>query len=54
MQTFLSTPKFDKQYIYKDPQNTFHKFTNAFTYYKMALLGSPSLDKKVICEECNN
>ncbi|RIB24911.1 hypothetical protein C2G38_2167286 [Gigaspora rosea] len=50
---FFSTPNFNKKYIYKDPQNIFYKFTNAFAYYKMASLGSPTLDKKALYEECN-
>jgi hypothetical protein len=54
MQTFLSTPKFDKQYVYKNPQNIFHNFTNAFSYYKMVSTGSPHPDKKTLCEESNN
>ena len=53
MQTFLSVPKFDKQYIYKKPQNIFEEFTNAFAFHKMASTGIPFPSKKGLCEESN-
>ena len=53
MQTFLSTPKFNKQYVYKNPRNTYQKFVNAFAFYKMALTGSSCSDKETICQESN-
>jgi hypothetical protein len=53
MQTFLSSPKFDKKYIYKNPTNMFEKFTNAFVYYKIVSTGTPDANKKALCEESN-
>jgi len=53
MQTFLSIPKFNKQYVYKNPRNTYQKFVNAFAFYKMASIGSSCPDKEKICQESN-
>jgi len=53
MQMFLSTPKFNKQYVYKNPKNTYQEFVNAFAFYKMTSTGSPRPDKETICQESN-
>jgi len=51
MQKFLATPKYNKNYIYKNPTTLHQKFTNAFTYYYMIKIGNPICKKSDVCTE---
>ncbi|CAB5372214.1 unnamed protein product [Rhizophagus irregularis] len=54
MQTFLTTPKYNKFYIYKTPINQHQKFCNAFGYYFMVNAKNPVYPKLSLCTECTN
>src|SRR4051812_21962465 len=54
MQTFLTTPKYNKFYIYKIPINQHKKFCNAFGYYCMVNARNPIYPKISLCTECTN
>ena len=53
MQTFLTSPKFDKKYIYKNPTQLYHKFCNAWAYQKMIELLNPKPQKEQLLEQAN-
>jgi hypothetical protein len=54
MQAFLTTPKYNKFYIYKTPTNQHQKFCNAFGYYRMVNIGNPVYPKISLCTECTD
>ncbi|CAB4401573.1 unnamed protein product [Rhizophagus irregularis] len=54
MQTFLTTPKYNKFYIYKTPINQHQRFCNAFGYYFMVNAKNPVYPKLSLCTECTN
>ncbi|CAB4487247.1 unnamed protein product [Rhizophagus irregularis] len=54
MQTFLTTPKYNKFYIYKTPTNQHQRFCNAFGYYQMVNARNPAYPKISLCTECTN
>ncbi|CAG8632443.1 34373_t:CDS:2, partial [Racocetra persica] len=51
MQTFLSAPKFNKKYVYSNPENTYQHFVNAYAFYKMASTGILDANKSELCKE---
>ncbi|CAB4425497.1 unnamed protein product [Rhizophagus irregularis] len=53
MQTFLTSPKFEKKYLYKSPTLLYHEFCNAWAYQKMVKLSNPNLPKQQLLEEAN-
>jgi hypothetical protein len=54
MQAFLTTPKYNKFYIYKTPTSQYQKFCNAFGYHRMVNTRNPTYPKVSLCTECNN
>ncbi|PKY55209.1 hypothetical protein RhiirA4_474525 [Rhizophagus irregularis] len=54
MQTFLTTPKYNKFYIYKTPTSQYQRFCNAFGYYRMVNTKNPMYPKVGLCIECSN
>ncbi|GBC47991.2 uncharacterized protein LOC106141435 [Rhizophagus irregularis DAOM 181602=DAOM 197198] len=52
--TFLTTPKYNKFYIYKTPTNQHQRFCNAFGYYQMVNARNPAYPKISLCTECTN
>jgi len=52
MQAFLTTPKYNKFYIYKTPTNQHQRFCNAFGYSHMVNTGNPAYQKLSLCTEC--
>jgi hypothetical protein len=54
MQAFLTTPKYNKFYIYKTPTSQYQRFCNAFGYYCMVNTRNPTYPKVSLCTECNN
>ena len=52
MQAFLTTPKYNKFYIYKTPTNQHQRFCNAFGYSRMVNTGNPAYQKLSLCTEC--
>ncbi|GBB92221.1 hypothetical protein RclHR1_19880001 [Rhizophagus clarus] len=54
MQVFLTTPKYNKIYIYKTPTSQYQKFYNAFEYYRMVNTGNPAYPKVSLCTKCTN
>src|SRR5439155_14403847 len=52
MQAFLTTPKYNKFYIYKTPTNQHQKFCNAFRYSHMVNTGNLAYQKPSLCTEC--
>ena len=54
MQSFLSTPSFPKSLIYKNPNNTYQRYCNAYTYAYLVRSGTPMLqNKENLLKECN-
>ncbi|GES87572.1 hypothetical protein GLOIN_2v1766467 [Rhizophagus clarus] len=53
MQTFLTSPKFEKKYLYKNPTLLYHEFCNAWAYQKMIELSNPNPQKQQLLEEAN-
>ncbi|PKC07250.1 hypothetical protein RhiirA5_500808 [Rhizophagus irregularis] len=54
MQAFLTTPKYNKFYIYKTPTTPYQRFCNAFGYHRMVNTRNPAYPKISLCIECNN
>ncbi|CAB4489434.1 unnamed protein product [Rhizophagus irregularis] len=54
MQVFLTTPKYNKFYIYKTPTTPYQRFCNAFGYHRMVNTRNPAYPKISLCIECNN
>ena len=54
MQAFLTTPKYNKIYIYKTPTSQYQRFCNAFGYHHMVNTKNPAYLKVSLCTECNN
>ncbi|CAG8833162.1 7558_t:CDS:2, partial [Cetraspora pellucida] len=48
-----TTLEYNKQYIYKSPQNQYQWFCNAFAYGLMIITEDPIYPKKLACEESN-
>jgi hypothetical protein len=53
MQTFLTSPKFEKKYLYKNLTLLYHEFCNAWAYQKMIELSNPNQPKQQLLEEAN-
>ena len=53
MQTFLTSPKFEKKYLYKNPTLLYHEFCNAWAYQKMIKLLNVNLPKQQLLEQAN-
>ena len=53
MQTFLTSPKFDKTYLYKNPTHLYHEFCNAWAYHKIVELSNPNPPKQQLMEQAN-
>ncbi|CAB4475417.1 unnamed protein product [Rhizophagus irregularis] len=51
MQTFLTTLKYNKFYIYKTPINQHQRFCNAFRYYFIVNAKNPVYPKLSLCTE---
>ena len=54
MQAFLTTPKYNKFYIYKTPTNQHQRFCNAFGYQRMVDAKNPVYPKVSLCTECTD
>ena len=52
MQSFLTAPKFNKVFFYKEPQDLYQEFCNAFAYYKQAVLCDPKPNRQKLMQEC--
>ncbi|CAB4464998.1 unnamed protein product [Rhizophagus irregularis] len=52
MQSFLKAPNFSKTFFYKQPQNKYQEFCNAYAYYKQATLCDPKLNREKLSQEC--
>ena len=51
MQKFLTTPKYNKNYIYINPTTLHQQFTNAYAYHCMVKTGNPTYKKSDLCVE---
>lgn len=49
MQTFLTTPKYNKFYIYKTPTSQYQRFCNAFGYHRIVNTKNPMFLKVSLC-----
>lgn len=54
MQTFLTTPKYNKFYIYKTPTSQYQRFCNAFGYHCMVNTRNPAYPRVSLCTEYTN
>jgi hypothetical protein len=52
MQSFLKIPSFSKIFFYKQPQDKYQEFCNAYAYYKQAILCNPKPNRQKIMQEC--
>ena len=52
MQSFLKAPNFNKNFFYKQPQDKYQEFCNAYAYYKQAILCDPKPIRQRIMQEC--
>ena len=52
MQSFLKAPNFSKNFFYKQPQDKYQEFCNAYAYYKQAILCDPKPNRQRIMQEC--
>jgi hypothetical protein len=52
MQSFLKAPNFNKKFFYKQSQNKYQEFCNAYAYYKQATLCDSQLNRQKLSEEC--
>src|SRR3954469_15588477 len=52
MQSFLKLPHFNKNFFYKQPQDRYQEFCNAYAYYKQATLCDPKLNRQKLIEDC--
>src|SRR5688572_28926602 len=52
MQSFLKAPNFNKNFFYKQPQNKYQEFCNAYAYYKQATLCDPKPNREKLLQEC--
>ncbi|CAG8531190.1 7793_t:CDS:2 [Dentiscutata erythropus] len=53
MQSFLSTPNFNKTFFYKEPQTLYKQFCNAFAYYKQVSLCNLNPNRQQLIKDCN-
>ncbi|RIB23373.1 hypothetical protein C2G38_2171501 [Gigaspora rosea] len=54
MQTFLSTPSYNKKYIFKNPTNLYEKFCNAYVYKLAVSIGNPSPNAQTVFANAQN
>jgi hypothetical protein len=52
MQSFLKAPNFDRKFFFKQPQNKYQEFCNAYAYYKQASLCDPNPNREKLLQEC--
>jgi hypothetical protein len=52
MQSFLKIPSFSKNFFYKQPQDKYQEFCNAYAYYKQVILCNPKPNRQKIMQEC--
>ncbi|CAB4383122.1 unnamed protein product [Rhizophagus irregularis] len=52
MQAFLTTPKYNKFYIYKTPTSQYQRFCNAFGYHSIVNIRNPTYPKVSLYAEC--
>ncbi|CAB4425447.1 unnamed protein product [Rhizophagus irregularis] len=52
MQSFLKAPNFSKTFFYKQPQNKYQDFCNAYAYYKQVILCDPNPNRERLSQEC--
>jgi len=52
MQSFLKAPNFDKKFFFKQPQNKYQEFCNAYAYYKQATLCDLKPNREKLLQEC--
>ncbi|CAG8733996.1 8562_t:CDS:2, partial [Rhizophagus irregularis] len=48
MQAFLTTPKYNKFYIYKTPTSQYQRFCNTFGYHSIVNIRNPTYPKEDI------
>ncbi len=53
MQSYLSTPKFIKNFCYKEPNSVYHHFCNAFAYRQIVLIKNPNYNCEILFREVN-
>ena len=49
LRSFLN---FDKNFFYKQPQDKYQEFCNAYAYHKQAVLCDPKLNRQKLMQEC--
>ena len=54
MQSFITTLKYNKFYIYKTPINQYQRFCNAFSYQRIVNAKNPVYPKISLYTECTN
>jgi len=52
MQSYFKIPNFDKNFFYKQPQDKYQEFCNAYVYYKQVVLCDPKINHQKLMQEC--
>src|SRR6185369_1137780 len=51
MHSYFKIPNFNKNFFYKQPQDKYQEFCNAYAYYKQAVLCDPKLNRQKLMQE---